>query len=83
MRLEVSNHFRKAQLTGALEAICQQLELSDTQHEEAKGRYEGVSRWLAGSSHPALIGVSIYVQGSTSIGTTVKPIGRNRASTST
>lgn len=77
MRLDPNTQFRRAHLVGALEAVCQQLELSDTQHNEAKQRYEGAGRWLAGSSHPALAGISIYVQGSAAIGTTVKPIGRN------
>lgn len=77
MLMDFNEQFRRASLTGALEAVCEQLELSLTQYEEAKSRYDAVSRWLAGSSHPALAGVSIYVQGSTAIGTTVKPIGRN------
>jgi len=77
MRLEPKEQFRRARLISALEAVCEHLELSRTQYEEAKTRYEGVGRWLAESSHPALAGVSIYVQGSTAIGTTVKPIGRN------
>lgn len=77
MHLDVNDQFRRARLTGALEAVCEQLELSATQYQEAKSRYDGVSRWLAGTSHPALVGVIIYVQGSTAIGTTVKPIGRN------
>ena len=77
MRLDPNGQFRRARLIGALEAVCQQLELSDTQNREAKTHYEGAGRWLAGSSHPALAGISIYVQGSAAIGTTVKPIGRN------
>jgi len=77
MLMDFNEQFRRARLTGALEVVCEQLELTATQYEEAKTRYDGVSRWLAGSSHPALAGVSIYVQGSTAIGTTVKPIGRN------
>lgn len=77
MLMDLNEQFRRARLTGALEAVCEQLELTATQYEEARTRYDGVSRWLAGSSHPALAGVSIYVQGSTAIGTTVKPIGRN------
>ncbi len=77
MLMDSNEQFRRARLTGALEAVCEQLELTPTQYEEAKTRYDGVSKWLAGSSHPALVGVNIYVQGSTAIGTTVKPIGRN------
>ncbi len=77
MRIEPHDQFRKARLTGALEAICQQLELTETQYREARSRYEGVGSWLADSSDPTLSGLVIYVQGSTAIGTTVKPIGRN------
>lgn len=77
MRIEPHDQFRKARLTGALEAICRQLELTETQYREARSRYEGVGGWLAESSDPALAGLVIYVQGSTAIGTTVKPIGRN------
>lgn len=77
MRIEPHDQFRKARLTGALEAICQQLELTEIQYREARSRYEGVGSWLAESSDPALSGLVIYVQGSTAIGTTVKPIGRN------
>lgn len=77
MRLEPQEQFRRSRLIGALEAVCEQLELTETQYQEAKTRFEGVGRWLADGSHPALAGVLIYVQGSTAIGTTVKPIGRN------
>jgi len=77
MRLSPNDQFRRSRLVGALEAVCQQLELTDTQYMEAKRRYEGVGGWLAEASHPALAGLAIYVQGSTAIGTTVKPIGRN------
>lgn len=77
MLIDVNEQFRRARLIGALEAVCEQFELTATQSEQAETRYNSVSAWLAGSSHPALAGVSIYVQGSTAIGTTVKPIGRN------
>jgi hypothetical protein len=77
MLMESNEQFRRARLISALEAVCEHLELTSTQREEARTRYDGVSRWLAESSHPALAGVTIYVQGSTAIGTTVKPIGRD------
>lgn len=77
MLMNSNEQFRRASLTGALEALCENLEPTTTQSDEAEARYNTASRWLAGSSHPALAGVSIYVQGSTAIGTTVKPIGRN------
>jgi hypothetical protein len=43
----------------------------------AKQRYEGVATWLTAAEDPALRALSIYVQGSTALGTTVKPIRRN------
>ena len=64
---------RKAELTGVLERICQVLELSETQHGLARDRYEAVGAWLADSPHPLFEGVLIYPQGSTSLGTTVRP----------
>lgn len=77
MGLELHEQFRRSRLIGVLEAICEHLELSATQSAEAKTRYEGAGSWLADASHPALAGALIYVQGSTAIGTTVKPIGRD------
>jgi hypothetical protein len=67
---------RNAQLIGVLERLCQGLELTDSQFELAKARYEAVGRWLAGAEEKLIRTVLIYPQGSTSIGTTVKPIGR-------
>ncbi|MBL4859114.1 MAG: nucleotidyltransferase [Erythrobacter sp.] len=77
MLQEGYDQFRKGALIAALEAVCEQLELTDAQFLEAKNRYEGVGGWLAEGSHPALANVLIYVQGSTAIGTTVRPIGRD------
>jgi hypothetical protein len=67
---------RNAQLVGVLERLCQGLELSDSQFELAKSRYEAVGRWLAGAEEKLIHTVLIYPQGSTAIGTTVKPVGR-------
>ncbi len=68
---------RKTELVGLLERICQSLELTDTQYQSAKERYEGVGRWLAASDNSLLQALLIYLQGSTALGTTVKPIDRN------
>src|SRR5262249_13810331 len=65
---------RKAYLVGTLELLCQTLELTDAQLAEAERRYMGVGEWLAGADSPLLRTLSIYMQGSTAIGTTVKPI---------
>jgi hypothetical protein len=68
---------RKDQLVGILELLCQTLELTEAQFELAKQRYEGVGAWLADAYDPRLRTLSIYLQGSTALRTTVKPIGRN------
>jgi hypothetical protein len=68
---------KKAQLFGILEQLCEQVEPSQTQEERARTSYEAVGQWLASASNPLLSGSSIYLQGSTALGTTVKPIGSN------
>jgi hypothetical protein len=68
---------KKSQLVGLLERVCLALELTDTQFDTAKARYEAVGQWLADGSEPKLSTASIYPQGSTSLGTTVRPLGKN------
>ena len=68
---------RKGELLGVLERLCQGLELTDTQFETAKERYEAVGAWLADADDAMLRALAIYLQGSTALGTTVKPIIRN------
>ena len=68
---------RKGELLGVLERLCQGLELTDTQFETAKERYEAVGAWLAAADDAMLRALAIYLQGSTALGTTVKPIIRN------
>ena len=68
---------RKAELLGVLEHLCQGLELTETQFESAKQHYEAVGTWLADAEDPMLRALVIYLQGSTALGTTVKPISRN------
>ena len=53
------------------------LELSASQFALAKQRYEGVGTYLAGSENPVLQTIAIYLQGSTALRTTVRPIGVN------
>jgi hypothetical protein len=57
--------------------VCESLELSNSQFAQAKQRYEGVGACLAGSDDPALRAITIYLQGSTTLRTTVRPIGVN------
>lgn len=77
MFVEQRTRMRKAQLVGVLEEMCRTLELSASQSEIAEKRYNGVGGWLAASDSPLLRAIAIYLQGSTAIGTTVKPIGSN------
>lgn len=68
---------RKVQTYSFLDQLCQQLDLTLTQYEEARTRYEAVGRWL-GDADDLLLGSStIYAQGSTAIGTNVKPLKSN------
>ncbi|GLI96060.1 nucleotidyltransferase domain-containing protein [Methylocystis echinoides] len=57
-----------------LERICQELDLTETQHEQAKKSYEAVGEWLAAASDPLLVGMAIRPQGSMALRTAVKPI---------
>jgi len=77
MRSPINVVLRKSQVTGILERICQQLELTDTQYQTATARYEAVGTWLADSNESALQEASIYPQGSISLQTTVKPLSQD------
>lgn len=67
---------RESEIVGALEHICQALELTPTQYQDAKDRYEAVGAWLGQSESPLLAQLTIYPHGSVALGTTVKPHGR-------
>jgi hypothetical protein len=75
--LEQKLQARQTQIVEVLETVCESLELSPAQFTQAKHRYEGVGACLACSEEPAIGSVTIYLQGSTALGTTVKPIGVN------
>ena len=68
---------RRTQIVEVLELVCESLELSASQFALAKQRYEGVGACLAGSDSPVLRAIVIYLQGSTALRTTVRPIGVN------
>ncbi len=68
---------KKTELFGLLERLCERLEPSETQAERAKSSYEAAGQWLAGADDNWLASSSVYLQGSTALGTTVKPIGQN------
>jgi hypothetical protein len=67
---------RKAEVYSLLDQICQALELTDAQLAAARTSYEAVAEWLSESDNPLLKSIDIYAHGSTGLGTTVKPIGR-------
>ena len=67
---------RKVQSVGLLDKLCETLELTAVQGEEAAQRYEGAGAWLSEADDPILRSLTIYLQGSTAIGTTVRPRGR-------
>jgi len=67
-----------AHLDELLEEICVGLQLTDTQHEEAKSRNDAVGKWLAADgSELASYRPNIYPQGSVRLRTTVKPRGQD------
>ena len=68
---------RQTQVVEVLEMVCESLELSTSQFALAKQRYEGVGACLSSSDDPVLRAITIYLQGSTALRTTVKPIGVN------
>lgn len=69
--------FRKAYLVNLLARLCAELDIPEGRLRQARERYEGVAEWLADGDHFLLRELSIYLQGSTALGTSVKPIGRN------
>ncbi len=73
---EIDLH-RKNALIAAIDLACQQLELTETQYEEARKRYEGIAGWLADSDESLLESVIIRPQGSARLRTTVRPLGRD------
>jgi hypothetical protein len=77
MHIDHRSVFRKASLTGVLDRLLESLELTPTQTKEARARSEAVGAWLASADDPGLRRLSVYFQGSTALGTTVRPIGRN------
>ncbi|MFA6030735.1 MAG: nucleotidyltransferase [Elusimicrobiota bacterium] len=66
---------RAGQTDELLAGICEELQLSPTQHTLAEQRYRAIGKWLADSTFFRLANPQIYPQGSLSLGTTVKPLG--------
>lgn len=74
MHIDQRMHLKKSRLLGALDRLCEGLEITNTQYVLAKQRYEGVAEWLAEAEDPRMRDIAIFLQGSTALGTTVKPI---------
>ncbi len=68
---------KKIQTFGFLDRLCQQLDLTETQRDRAEGHYYAAGGWLAEADDPLLQTSEIYLQGSTAVGTNVRPIGSN------
>jgi hypothetical protein len=63
-----------AQVEELLDLVVHEVQLTDSQHEDAKSKYDAVGRWLAAVDSPVRpLEPNIYPQGSLRIGTTVKP----------
>lgn len=77
MLLDHAGFDRKARIVTILDEMMGGLEISPSQRELAQQRYEAAGRWLASSGVSMLRDLYIYLQGSTALGTTVKPIGHN------
>jgi len=67
---------RRTQIFSILDEICEDLDLTETQFERARQSYGAVGDWLSGSADPLLVSILVYLQGSSALGTAVKPIGR-------
>jgi hypothetical protein len=70
------NFHARGQIFSLFDRVSQEFDLTDTQFETAKKRYESVGEWLAGADDHRLAGVQIYPQGSIGLGTAVKPLAR-------
>ena len=66
---------RAVGLDSLLFEICENLQLTSTQHQKAVDRYSAIARTLDGPNSPfSHIESNLYPQGSMRLGTTVKPI---------
>jgi Second Messenger Oligonucleotide or Dinucleotide Synthetase domain len=67
---------KRQELLGILEAVCQELELTETQYKSAEEKYNAVGKWLNAGGIITIYDPDIFPQGSVILGTTVRPIGR-------
>jgi hypothetical protein len=67
----------KAQVVGLMERVCQALEPTPTQITVAEQRYNAVGTWVAEAEHSIFQSALIYAQGSFSLGTVNRPVGKD------
>ncbi len=67
---------RRSEIFSILDEIGEDLDLTETQFVRARQSYGAVGDWLSASTDPLLASVLVYLQGSTALGTAVKPVGR-------
>jgi hypothetical protein len=77
MYIDRRTALKKVELFSILERLCEQIEPTPTQLERAQTCYEAIGQWVADAENAWLASSSIYLQGSTALGTTIKPIGGN------
>lgn len=75
--LALINTRKKQMVVTLLDKLCQQLDITESQYQTARDRYEAVGTWLADSPLQVLNDAKIYPQGSIALGTAIKPIGHN------
>jgi hypothetical protein len=69
---EMVNRF--SYLDELFEEVCVGVQLTQSQFDNAKRKYEAIGRWLSDPGSPLLVyGPDIYPQGSMSLGTTIRP----------
>ncbi len=68
---------KKQMIVELLDQLCQQIEITDTQFQTAKDRYETVGAWLCDSNIKLLKDIHIYPQGSIALGTAIRPLASN------
>lgn len=67
---------KRQELVGVLDALCEQLELTETQRKGAEEKYNAVGKWLNLGGIILIYDPEISAQGSIVLGTTVRPVGR-------
>ncbi|WP_413624561.1 nucleotidyltransferase [Luteibacter sp. Lutesp34] len=80
--MDISRHdprfLRRESAVGRhLQALTDQLDISDADYDRAKRAYESVAEVVTDSAHPALTGAVIFPQGSFATRTVIRPVDRN------